>query len=393
MRFLRSWAVLLLGCGGGDEPTAPVPPGDDPCSDLAASCLENQQACVVEAGVAACRSCGLGEYASAAGCAPIPGTPLSHDFPANSTPPGGEILDLCRSWTLENAEEIWVNAVELDQDESSHHSNWTFVPDTDFDGPDGNWPCDERSYNQLAGALAGGVLYAQSTQAIHEVQKFPNGVAVRIPPYSRIISDVHTLNTTADPVSGHARLTVYGIAEADVTVKLVPFHLTYDGLDIPPQSDARFTGECELEANFQAQAGGPFDLDVYYLLPHTHALGTRMFVHALGGERDGEVLLDVEGFNGEARGRAYDPPVSLLGASGFRFGCEFHNPRDESVGWGFDDQEMCEALGFADATLAFESRVETAEADGEESGIQKFTGPCSSIAFPWDHDKPGGSPP
>ena len=86
--------------------------------------------------------------------------------------------------------------MELEQSEASHHSNWTFVPDDQFTGPDGSWKCKDRGYSQLTAALQGGVLYAQSTQATREVQKFPDGVVVRIPPRSRIISDVHVLNTT-----------------------------------------------------------------------------------------------------------------------------------------------------------------------------------------------------
>src|SRR5205807_9881722 len=42
-------------------------------------------------------------------------------------------------------------------------------------------------------------------------------------------------------------------------------------------------------------------------------------------------------------------PIYLAGADGLRFGCEFENPRDASVHWGFGDQEMCEYLGFAES--------------------------------------------
>jgi len=63
--------------------------------------------------------------------------------------PGEEVLGLCQSWTLNNPEELWVNAVELGQDVASHHSNWTFVPDNLYKGEDGVWPCDERSSRQM----------------------------------------------------------------------------------------------------------------------------------------------------------------------------------------------------------------------------------------------------
>jgi hypothetical protein len=366
-------------------------PAPDPCESMASTCVAKQQGCVADGDTAHCEACAPGQYASLSGkCEPIGGTKTEHDFTEFTTMPGQEVLGQCQSWTLNNPEEIWVNAVELTQDEASHHSNWTYVPDDQFDGPDGVWPCEERKYSQLNAALAGGVLYAQSTQAGHEVQKFPDGAAVRIPPYSRIIGDVHLLNTGSAAVTGHAKLAIYSLPLPEVKVKLVPFHLTYDGLNIPPHAASRFTGNCAVGAQFP---GGVLDLKLYYILPHTHALATRFFVDVLGGPDDKKNLIEVKGFTSEAHGLAYDPPVDMSKADGFSFGCEYFNPRSESVGWGYGDQEMCELLGFADATRAFESRVGEANADGTEGTTQLFTGNCSTLAFAWDFSKPGGPGP
>jgi hypothetical protein len=379
---LLASAVLAFhaGCGDNEEPLDEA----DPACDEAeiAACLVNQHACALEADGPRCVPCEVGQYAAHSGeCTAIDGTPLHHVFAEFETPSGEEVLGLCQSWTLDNDTELFVNAVELVQNEASHHSNWTFVPEERFDGPDGVWLCDERNYDQLSAALAGGVLYAQSTQAAKEVQKFPDGAVVRIPPRARVIGDVHLLNPTDHPISGHAEMTLYSLDAADVRVRLEPFHMTYDGLDIPPQSTSRFTGECELSDYFQNTVGTPLAMTLYYALPHTHALGTRFFFEVLGGPDDGRSLLDVDGFNSEARGRLYDPPLDLAGATGLRFGCEFENPRDVSVGWGFGDQEMCEMLGFAEMEIVFESRVDEAVADGNDGGTQLFTGPCSTLAI------------
>jgi hypothetical protein len=154
--------------------------------------------------------------------------------------------------------------------------------------------------------------------------------------------------------------------------------MTYNGLDIPKQATSRFTGECTLLDQFPT---GTMAMSLYYALPHTHALGSRFFFEVVGGPDDGKSLLDVQGFNGEARGRMYDPPRDLLGATGLRFGCEFDNPRDVNVGWGFGDQEMCEMLGFAEMEILFESKVDVAVADGTDGNTQRFTGPCSTLAI------------
>lgn len=405
MRLLPSFAPLsllaclpLLAAVGGCTPESSSPSdttttsAPDLCADLREECFGAQSVCVAKDGAAACEECPPAHYATREDtCEKIEGTPLTNEFSEFTVKSGEEILGLCQSWTLNNAEEIWVNAVELTQDESSHHSNWTFVPDDKFTGEDGVWPCKDRDYSQLSAALYGGVIYAQSTQTDHEVQKFPNGAAVRIPPYSRIIGDVHLLNTTDTDITGTATLTLYSIPLSDVGIKLSPFHLTYEGLAIPPQADSRFTGRCKLDKQF---GGDGFKMDIYFILPHYHARGKSFFLDVLGGPKDGERIFEVGAYDGEAHGKNYDPPYSITDADGLSFGCDFNNPTSETIKWGFGDQEMCETLGFAASTHAFESSVGAAEPEGTaEDGTQLFTGQCNTLAFEWSHDKPGGPGP
>jgi hypothetical protein len=386
--FASVWSPLLsAGCSDSTAGPEPV----SPCASMRDACLVDQKVCAVGPEGPRCESCAPGTYASKAGtCDAIGGTAIAHDFADFSVKAGEEIENLCQSWTLNNPTELWVNGVELSQDVVSHHSNWTWVPADQFEGPDGVWPCGDRDYSQFQAALYGGVLYAQSTQATNEVQKFPNGAAVRIAPYARIIGDVHLLNTTNAEVKGHAKLTLYTVPKSEVKVKLAPFHLDYRGLDIPAHASSRFTGECELEGYFPS---GKMDMDLYYVLPHTHSMAKRFFFEIMGGPMDGHSLIEIEGFNGEARGRGYDPPIDLRGATGLRFGCEYDNPRDENVGWGFGDQEMCELLAFGSSQIAWESTISVAEPAGEDGPVKLFSGACDTVSFLWDHNKPGGPPP
>ena len=390
--FFLAATFVLASAGCSDDTatgsTTTTTPDPEPvaCTQADAdTCRVNQKACTLTDGAPSCFDCERGNYVTQPGvCAPIGGEAMTHVFSDFTTEAGEEIVGLCQSWTLGNETELWINAVELFQTQQSHHSNWTFVPDDQFDGPDGVWDCDERNYDQLSAAVAGGVVYAQSTQADSEVQKFPDGAAVRIPPHSRIIGDVHVLNTTMEQQTGHAELTLYAIPPETVTVPLAPFHLTYDTLAIPPLARSRFSGTCDLSADWMQSQGGPVAMTLYYGLPHTHKLGVRFFLQAKGGPRDGEMLLDVEGFNGEARGKYYEPPIDLTGITGLTFGCEFENPRDEVVEWGFGDQEMCEMLGFIAAPVAFESRIEEVIPAGTEGEMQLFTGGCTNLLLPWE---------
>ncbi|MDC3960835.1 hypothetical protein KEG38_43685 [Polyangium jinanense] len=396
----RTFKSLLLGlapfvlaaCGGGEAGPG-TPSGGPSAACVALGCGADQKVCVEDAAGARCEGCPSGAYAASSGtCEKLSGTPRAHTFAEFTVEAGQEIKGLCQSVTLNNATEIWVNAVELQQNESSHHSNWTFVPADKFDGPDGIWKCSERDYDQVSAALAGGVIYAQSTQTEREVQKFPDGVAVRIPPYSRIIGDVHLLNTSLAPVTGTLTLTLYGIPKEEVKHKLTPFHLDYHGLAIPPHAKSRFYGECAMEGPFAA-SGNTFDQKVYYILPHTHTMAKRFFLEIMGGPRDGETILELSAYNGEAHGRVYEKPIDMTGAEGYRFGCEYDNPRDETVVWGFGDEEMCELLGFAESSVGFEAVISSAQEVGTDGDLRLFSAPCVTYAFPWDHDKPGGPPP
>ena len=395
-----STVLALAGCGGGSATGTPGgggaggagggPAVSGPCAAKMSECLGDQRACVADEGgkSAHCELCPESEYASpeSGSCTAIEGKKYGHDFAEFTSQPGEEVLGLCQSWTLNNDEEIWVNTVEMAQDEASHHSNWMYMPDTLFEGPDGVWPCDERHYSQSAAVLQGGVLYAQSTQATKEVQRFPGHAAYRIPPHARVIGDVHLLNVTNQPITGHARLNIYGMPSDEVKIKLAPFHLSFETLDIPPHARSRTSAECLLEDQFQNVLSSPVKMKVYYLLPHTHGLGTRFFIDVIGGPSDGKSVLDVLGPPGEARGRGYDPPFDLAGMKGLRFGCEFDNPRAEAVHWGFGDQEMCEVLGFAEMRAAFESIVDAPKAAGADGEVQLYSGPCATPLFvPWSN--------
>jgi hypothetical protein len=224
------------------------------------------------------------------------------------------------------------------------------------------------------------------------VQKFPEGVAVRIPPRSTVIGGTHMLNTGAQSLTTGLGMRIYTIGKAEVTVPLAPFRFSYLDLTIPARSRSEFWGECDYDDFYQQQLGRPLEMELYYVLPHYHALGASFSLEIFGGPNDGQSILEIGGFDSEAHGRAYDPPVSMTGAKGFRIECGFDNPRQEEVGWGIGDQEMCVMLGFTRSELGYDSWVQQGAAVGEDEGIAQFSGPCSVLGFPYSQDKPGGAP-
>lgn len=297
---------------------------------------------------------------------------LTHTFPELSVPSSFENANQCQSWTLHNDAPLWVNAVVAKNQGALHHSNWVFVPDDAYDGPDGNWQCEDRAFEQIAAAAMGGVFFAQSTQALRDEQKFPQGAAFEIPAHARIIGQVHTLNVTDDTIDTRLSFEVTTLDADQVTIPLRAMAFTNYALELPPRTKTRARMDCGVPQP---------DLSIYYVLPHYHSLGSTMTVSVLGGASDGEEIFRATATYGDALGKTYDPPVVLEGAEKLRIACEYDNPRDEQVGYGVGDQEMCVVLIYSNADMqgggfaSKNAKVETVD------GVNVTDAPCASFAL------------
>ncbi|HET9993067.1 MAG TPA: hypothetical protein VFQ65_31245, partial [Kofleriaceae bacterium] len=232
-----------------------------------------------------------------AACGTDPDPNLTLSFGPFDLAPNQERTDLCVSTTLHNDQPIYVNSVELSASLGVHHSNWFWVPDHQFDGPDGTWTCGDRNFDTAAAALFGGVLFAQSTQATHEVQAFPPGAAIKIAPHARIVGNIHILNTTDATLKIPLGLTVHPIAQADATTILAGFAVENMSIALPAMQTSRFTVDCDLSKTWNNlyQAGevasDHIDFKIYHALPHYHALGTAMTFEAIRDSDGGSDMI------------------------------------------------------------------------------------------------------
>ena len=157
---------------------------------------------------------------------------------------GVEDEDTCQSWTLNNSTELWVNGISQSNQGAYHHANWFFVPDHLFYLPDGTWSCNEHEFSELEAALLGGYLFALSTQSQDEVQALPEGSAIRVPPYSRVIGSSHLLNASPSDVETTMHLQIRTIPLDQVEAKMAPGRFQYHDLTIDPNAQSSFTIEC-----------------------------------------------------------------------------------------------------------------------------------------------------
>ncbi len=306
---------------------------------------------------------------------------LVHSFGVRTMTPFAE-SEPCVQWTLHNDQPIYVNTVTLVNDGGYHHSNWLAVPEDKFPGEDGFFDCDERGYTELDGAISGTVLFAQSTQSRSEVQQLPPGVVVKIPPRHKVMAGVHLLNLGSTDLDSELRMALEIVHPRTVEVVVAPFRLTYRDLHIPAGKRSRFSSTCTFDKAYESAVGVPLDLKLYHVLPHFHYLGDAFSVDIVGGPDDGRNIYTLNGFNADANGRAFDPPIDLAGAEGLSFYCGFDNWRDKDIGWGIGDQEMCVMLGLADSRAIMDMSVPGgSEAVGVDGDVLLNEGPCNVLAL------------
>jgi hypothetical protein len=276
-----------------------------------------------------------------------------------------------------------VSTVEMAATAGMHHSNWFFVPEANYDGPDGTWACRSRNFDQGVASFLGGVFFAQSTQVLRETQQFPPGTVVVIPPHSRIIGALHMLN--ASPAARQVSLdfTVRTLPRSAVRTRLSPFYLEYGPLEITPRGRSQFDVECALDERARSLTGSPLDLRFFYGLAHYHELGSQMRVTVVGGAADGRTLYETDARQGESWARTMEPAVDVSGARALRLSCVFDNTRSSTVRYGIGDQEMCIWFGFTDseyqwagrATQAARPMVQTELRDG----VTRNVAPCNEL--------------
>jgi hypothetical protein len=291
---------------------------------------------------------------------------------------GFEEQERCVSWTPANDEAMYVQAVTLANLSGFHHSNWFVVPDDVYEGEDGWWDCNERGYEDVAAATAGTVLFAQSTQSWLETQALGDGVVVKIPPRSRIVGSIHLLNLSSQPVATDLWLTLDLLHPRLVSTVVTPMRFSFLDLRIEPLGETRHTADCSIGPVLAAADPLGPSLRVHYALPHFHALGNYFSVAEVGSPP----LFELDGFDADANGRVFDPPVQLADPAALRFECGFDNFRSEPVGWGIGDQEMCVMLLLVESNVIIETAVPSSMPVYVEDEITYVTGDCGVLVSP-----------
>jgi hypothetical protein len=295
---------------------------------------------------------------------------VTHRIGGRSLEAAEETID-CFSWTLDNDAPLYIQAVDFDNLGSFHHSNWFVVPEDVYPGPDGFWDCSDREFDELAAALSGTVLFAQSTQAWHESQRTNDGFVIKIPQRSKIVADVHLLNLSPSARETEAWMTLELVHPFYVEEVLKPLLLSYLDLRIPASTQSRFTGVCppfELPT-----AGAP---ELHYALPHYHSTGNYFEL------ANDKTIFSTDGFSADAVGVVFDVPQPLeIGGQELRFTCGYNNWNSRDLGWGIGIDEMCVMFGLISGGSIITGVVDNdTEAIDVVDGLHMYEGPCHWVS-------------
>jgi hypothetical protein len=302
----------------------------------------------------------------------------SYEFGPFTVEPQGEDTSLCVAITLHNPAPIYVNTVELTTGPGFHHSNWFFVPEHAFPGPDGTFKCDDRSFDIAAAAVLGGVFFAQSTQNAHEVQAFPTGMVIPLPVKTKLVAQIHLLNRSDEALEIKPTIALTLLPEAQVTKRLAGISMEFHPLSLPPRKQSRFTVDCDLSS---VPVPHPLDFNVYYTLAHYHEHGTRMLLEAVKPDDTATTIYTTTSAVGDALGGPLAPAFNMTGYSRLRLTCEYYNNTDSMIWYGNGDGEMCVFLAFSDSPWLWGGGVldETPDptAGVDDGGVMSYTRNCS----------------
>lgn len=308
----------------------------------------------------------------------------SFDFGPYEVGPQQETTQSCIQISLNNDEALWVHEVELTTGVGFHHSNWLFVPEDVFPGPDGTFNCRERGYSEIIAAGAGGVIFAQSTQSPHEVQTFLPGAAVRVPPRAKLVAQLHLLNASDAAITLKPNIKLVSIDEGSVTLSLAGMSFQNQALALPARRQSRFVVECDLtEAHHWAFDRDP-DFNIYYALAHYHDLGTGLSIDAVRPDGSSANIYNTAASVGDSLGGPVTPAFDMTSFTKLRLSCDFYNPRSDVVRWGIGDQEMCLFLAFTDSTYLWSGGVMSREEPANETQVGnmlQYTNACTVIGL------------
>jgi hypothetical protein len=308
----------------------------------------------------------------------------SFTFGPIEVPANFEDTSKCVQISIDNPDALYVNQVELTTGPGFHHSNWFYVPAHVFAGDDGIYNCNERAFDQAVAGIFGGVFFAQSTQAHHEIQAFPPGMAIKVPPKFKLVASIHLLNTGDEPLTLTPTIGFQPLPPDALDRLLTSVTFEYHPLSLPPRKQSRFSVECDLDEKHQLIFGRAPDFKIHHALAHYHEFGTRLAIEAVKDDGTAATIYTTTTAIGDALGGTLDPAFDMTGYSKIRLTCDYYNNTDAMIRYGNGDGEMCIFNAFSDSPYKWAGGALGNDIDPnsgvDADGMVTFTRTCQVFA-------------
>jgi hypothetical protein len=250
----------------------------------------------------------------------------------------GEEIETCISWPFpaKLASNI-VYAGRLYTTPGLHHSNVVTKPIDPDAGPQPYPSCHPGAYDPFGDLpeVIPDVLFANSTQVLGETLTFPEGVGFKVDTARDIVTSIHFLNTSTEPLRVEVAYDFFTMPEEALKSEAAPFVLQVNDFLIPPHTTQSIGSTCPV-----------FGGKVAAMMPHTHKLLESFKVDMIHQDGSVEPVYEKGAFDTESDIKLFDPPLETSTLDQMRYECVFNNTTDHDVTYGLGENEMCILFGY-----------------------------------------------
>jgi hypothetical protein len=238
-------------------------------------------------------------------------------------PPGTE-AHFCKHFVVP---EGGIDAAKLEH-EASENTHHILVYRTSLTAAD----IDDSTFD--CGDIPGALVY--SSQALAEASNYPEGVGMRIAGGEVIRVESHFLNITGDPLTPEVRFNLWR-AEAPLQMEAGSLFMYDRDIAVPAHGSFTTRMHCEI----------PADIEISFLMPHTHLLGTAERIFISGPGLDAPLSIVTSKGYDDLHTRVFPDTIKVKAGQAIDFECDYQNNSDKDVveGPSRTDNEMCMILG------------------------------------------------
>jgi hypothetical protein len=255
----------------------------------------------------------------------IEGTAIRYELKEQTIPAGNDVV-LCH-FLEKTTEEMFVTAFEAMQGRHGHHLIIfkARVPEAPGTVRECSTPQDMVRFTPVISSVQFGL------------EKFPDGMAIRVPVGSQIVIQQHYVNTSTRDINVKDIGFMHVVPKEEVQVLAGFFGLSDVFLDLPPKQATSLIFDCPV----------PFDMNILLVGPHMHEWGTN-FKATLERPTGSEELIDVEwhaDYRDEPPVESWEMNEPLVMHEGdiIRTRCDFMNDLDQPIKF---PKEMCATYGY-----------------------------------------------